>query len=348
MIHQIISKIKGSSISHTLSTSKSALSISSRKCPHSSSLSLAVAKNEIMNPFNNFSAEVQKQQQCHNSITKRYNETAATNKKYPRQPYKNKNKFVNKVNDKIPWVSFQDIIPKFSSLSDLLLSIEETIELIKLEKDLFASETTNITTTATTTLPNHLVLDARIQLSNLKRFHGWYLRFPSHLIAQSFVDYYDSQYSDLLEYHKRNSSNSIRNTSNIRNMKDAPEDYHHNGPKCYTLSQQEVKRDVAESDFLNLNESVLRLEHAPKHAALTDIYHLLRHWEFSNIVDKPIVPVKELCRYPVRENSFIIYMEDAANARSVVRELQCCDFKGHSLTFTRFPDQLISGLDLVD
>lgn len=332
MIHQIISQIRSSSISH----------ISSTKCPHPSSLSRTITKSNNINLFKSYNTKVQKQQQryCYNIITKRYNQTTATNKKHQRQPHnKNKYKFANKINDKTPWVSFQDVIPKFSSLSDLLLSIEQTIEQIKLEKDLFASGTTAATTT---TLPNHLVLDARIQLSNLKRFHGWYLRFPSQLIAQSFVDYYTSQ-SDLLENQKI--SNSSRN---INNRKHVQQENHHHGPKCTILSQQEVKRDVAESTFLNLNESVLRLDNAPKHATLADIYHLLHDWEFSNIVDKPIVPIKDLCRYPVRENSFIIYMEDAATARSVVRELQFCDFNGHTLMFTRFPDQLVSGLDLSD
>jgi len=223
---------------------------------------------------------------------------------------------LSNVNHLGTWVSLRDV-SKLSSLYDLLQSVRSNISYLKSRNELPSDEPLH-------PYPSHLILDARIQLSNSKRFCGWYVRFPSLKIAEVFVQYRKSRLKNVLEAVSSFSNKTMYNQYSVS-----------------VLGLNEIKNSVSESVDLKINDSVIRIDNASPNTTVNEISFLLRKWELSTTIKRPIVPLRDLVRYPSKYNSFLIYMEDAANARSILRELQLCNVLQSELIFIQYPQQLI-------
>jgi len=187
----------------------------------------------------------------------------------------------------------------------------------------------------TTSSPETVILDARINLSTYKQFRGWYLRFPSTSMAQPYIQLWN---------HGQNEDLPMDILPFIKD--------HLN--KAYVVKDPKEMKKLMRAGELNLGNHVLRMDDVPEKVTPNDIYFLLRNYEvMATQRHPPIISIRRSLidegerenrriNFPRRTDSFLIYMKDASNARAVLRDLQSCEVMGRNVVIYRYPEQLIS------
>jgi len=183
----------------------------------------------------------------------------------------------------------------------------------------------------TRNLPPHMVIEARMILSLLKRPAGWYIRFPHALIAREFVR------------QSRNNDTPCR----IGWKRVHPHLFY---PNLNAATNRLWNEPV---DTLMLDDTVVRVENVPWRCNDDTIRSFFRWYELADErgegarpavervveakvqigVNKPMLP---------KYHTYLVRFGDAAMARAAVRERHLVDLFGETLLLTQYPSQLLN------
>jgi len=305
------------------------------------------------------------------------------------------------------WVSITNI-PPLSTLDDLLVDIERimTTELSMGIVDLDAAEKmmddqSTITDTSTNTdidssasasdeeqpqlpiwqpdvlLPAHLVVEARLSLSTLKRPTGWFIRFPSRSVVHALLSHIEEANKIEREFHQLRAAINSENTNLAKQHKkeniesaellDVPQfswkDLQTRPLVCAYKRAYVVPIDItqrrhriASNQALNygISDNVVRVENCSRDSTMDDVRYFFNRYDIADertednlkSVDQIVTGSGEVSRNknttPSKTNSFLVRFASAADARAAVREKQNVEFMGRRLRLAQYSRQIIS------
>lgn len=309
------------------------------------------------------------------------------------------------------WVSITNI-PPLSTLDDLLVDIERivTTELSMGIVDLDAAEkmmddqstsTSTDTSTSINTdssasasasdeetpqlpiwqpdvlLPAHLVVEARLILSTLKRPTGWFIRFPSRSVVHALLSHIkeankierefnqlrvaiNSENTNLAKLHKREKMEDTE-------LMDVPEfswkDIQARPLVCaykrafvVPIDITQRRHRIASNQALNygISDYVVRVENCSRDSTVDDVMYFFNRYDIADertddnlksvelIVTGSDEAPRSKSATPSKTNSFLVRFASAADARAAVREKQNVEFMGRRLRLAQYSRQIIS------
>lgn len=307
------------------------------------------------------------------------------------------------------WVSITNI-PPLSTLDDLLVDIERivTTELSMGIVDLDATEkmmddqstsTSTDTSTSTNTdstasasdeeepqlpiwqpdvlLPAHLVVEARLILSTLKRPTGWFIRFPSRSVVHALLSHIEEANKIEREFNQLRVAINSENTNLAKlhkkekmedtELMDVPEfswkDIQARPLVCaykrafvVPIDITQRRHRIASNQALNygISDYVVRVENCSRDSTVDDVMYFFNRYDIADertddnlkSVELIVTGSDEVPRSknttPSKTNSFLVRFASAADARAAVREKQNVEFMGRRLRLAQYSRQIIS------
>ena len=295
------------------------------------------------------------------------------------------------------WVSITNI-PPLSTIDDLLVDIERIMktELAMgiVDLDLAQEILKNIDTSPQEivvgqpqlplwepdeSLPSHLVIEAHLMLSTLKRPTGWFLRFPNRSCVHALLSHIDEAAKAEKAYRRMIKENGKDADADADADADNIPPFSWNDLDTRPLMCAWKKVSVAPFHIKNLNkkdehpffdklkfalgDNVVRVENCSRDSDIDDVKYFLNRYDLLDDRDRgdkvgqdgnllksvervvqgrPVnrMPNNKSATTPSTTNTFLVTFASAADARSSVREKQNVEFMGRRLRLAQYSRQI--------
>jgi len=295
------------------------------------------------------------------------------------------------------WVSITNI-PPLSTLDDLLVDIERItqtelsmgiVDLDAAQKMMDDQSTSGeeqqpqlpIWQPDTgTPYPPHLVVEARLSLSTLKRQAGWYLRFPNRSVVHAILSHIEEANKIETEYNQLHFAIRAKNSKVLKQhkkdkMEDEPElmeipDFSWNDVKTkplkcawkrvtvtpFDINIQKNKIESQDAVKYGISDNVIRAENCSRDSTPASVMHFFSRYDLSDERNDNLKAVEQIVKgsdnrhhdtisrnvTPSTTNSFLVRFSSAADARAAVREKQNVEFMGRRMRLAQYSRQIIN------
>jgi len=229
-----------------------------------------------------------------------------------------------------------------------------------------------------TPYPPHLVVEARLSLSTLKRPTGWYLRFPNRSVVHALLSHIGEANKLETQYNRLQFATRAKNSKELKRHKkekleeepdlmEIPEFSWNDVPtkplKCawkrVTVTPFDINIDrnrIESQDAMKygISDNVVRVENCSRDSTVDSVMHFFSRYDLSDERNDNLKAVEQIVKgsekrhdaiarhvTPSTTNSFLVRFASAADARAAVREKQNVEFMGRRMRLAQYSRQII-------